>query len=237
MPKTMYKEKDFKKLFLKVQRLTMNFSRINTKTLSKNPQFIKVFRILMNKSMPEMGKLLNKSHATIAQYERNAIKKIPTEETGKMKEIILEELPKEIDFKNTIKNFNRFKQLSEGGQLLGFKRAEGAQFTKQEEQIKNILEENMVEYEAHKTLETQIGPLNYDFWLPKDKLVIECTESLSKHKAESLGFRIMKLKQKNKCKSIAIVPDDVSKGVLRRLQDFDRIVFSSDIQKLGTILK
>jgi len=237
MPKTNFNEKSFEKLFLEVKKATGNFSKIDSETISRNPCFMKVFRMLVNKGMPDMGKLLNKTHATIAQYERSAIKKIPQIEAERIAKIISEELPQEINFETALENFSKFKQLSEGGHLLGFKRAESAALTRQEEKIKSLLESKVVDYEVHKTLETSIGQLNYDFWLPRNKIVIECTESLSKHKAESLGFRIIKVKEKIKCKSIAIVPDNVSKGVIRRLQDFDHILFSSNIEELESILK
>ena len=76
MPKTNFNEKSFEKLFLEVKKATGNFSKIDSETISRNPCFMKVFRMLVNKGMPDMGKLLNKTHATIAQYERSAIKKI-----------------------------------------------------------------------------------------------------------------------------------------------------------------
>jgi len=100
-----------------------------------------------------------------------------------------------------------------------------------------LLKNKSKKIEVHKTMETSIGPLNFDFWLPENKMVIECTESVSKHKAESLGFRIIKLKDRINCKTIVIIPKNVSNGVIRRLIDYDHIIFSSEIAKLENIIE
>lgn len=197
-------ERKFSFLYQQVKKKTNNFSEILPEVISSNPQYIRVFRMLCNKGLEEMGKSLGKTHATIAQYERGAIKSIPIQEAKKFSELIKDGLPNEKSFEIAIENFKKFNQLSSGGYLQAFKRAEKAELTVQENKIKRILEKNNKNFEIHKTLNTSIGPLNFDFWFPKEKIVIECTESQSKHKAECLGFRIIKLKDKYNCKSVAI---------------------------------
>ena len=237
MPKFKMSDKEFRQLYKDVFRKTYGFRKITAEIISQNPHYIKVFRMLCGKSLTEIAKDLKKTHATIAQYERKAIKKIPLIEAEKISEYIREELPSEISLKLALINVEKFRQMSYGGYLQAFKRAEKAEMTTQEKLIKEILEKNAINHEIHKTMETSIGPLNFDFWLPEQKMIIECTESVSKHKAESLGFRIIKLKDKIKCISIAVVPKNVSNGILRRLPDYDHIIFSSELSKLENIIK
>ncbi len=237
MPKTKISDKEFQNLYTEVQKKTKNFSELTSELISKNPQYMKVFRMICGKSLTEMGNLINKTHATIAQYERHAIKSIPLKEAEKIVQAIKDELPQDKSLDQGLRNVQKFRELSNGGYVQAFKRAEKAELTEQEKAIKKILEKIGSHYETHKTMETSIGPLNFDFWVSGNKTIIECTESISKHKAESLGFRIIKLKDKMKCKSVAVVPKNVSNGVIRRLSDYDHIVFSSDLSKLENIIK
>ncbi len=236
MPKVKISDKEFQKLFLEVRNKTRNFSEIKPDVLSNSPHYMKVFRMICGKSLTEMGNLLKKTHATIAQYERGAIKSIPMTEAKKAVQVIKDEMPRDQTLDHALENIKKFRELSNGGYVQGFKRAEKAELTNQEKMVQKILEKNNVAYEAHKTMDTSIGELNFDFWLPKNKVVIECTESTSKHKAESLGFRTLKIKDKINCKMVAVVPSNVSNGVLRRLSDCDHIIFTSDLSKLENII-
>ena|SRR3989344_1453161 len=236
MPKVKISDDQIQKLYAEVNRKTKNFSEITPEIVSNNPQYMKIFRMLCNKSLTEMGNLLSKTYAAIAQYERGAIKRIPAKEAEKISRIIKEEM-QDTSLETALKNNQKFKELSHGGYVQAFKRAEKAELTRQEKSIREILEKMKVSYEVHKTLQTSIGELNFDFWLPENKIVIECTESSSKHKAESLGFRMMKLKDRIKCKGVVVLPSNVSKGVLRRLVDYDHIIFSSDLSKLENIVE
>ena len=236
MPKVKISDDQIQKLYAEVNRKTKNFSEITPQIISNNPQYMKIFRMLCNKSLTEMGNLLNKTYAAIAQYERGAIKRIPPKEAEKISRIIKEEM-QDTSLEAVLKNNQKFKELSHGGYVQAFKRAEKAELTRQEKFIREILEKMKVNYEVHKTLQTSIGELNFDFWLPENKIVIECTESSSNHKAESLGFRMMKSKDRIKCKGVVVLPSNVSKGVLRRLVDYDHIIFSSDLSKLENIVE
>lgn len=236
MPKFKMSDKEFENLYKEVSSKTFSFKKIDAEVLSQNPYYIKVFRMLCGKSLTEIAKDLKKTHATIAQYERKAIKKIPIQEAEKIVAYLKEELPSEISIESALINVKKFRQMSHGGYVQAFKRAEKADMTIQEKAIKEVLEKNGIKYEVHKTMETSIGPLNFDFWV-QNRTVIECTESVSKQKADSLGFRIIKLKEKIKCKSVVIVPKNVSNGVIRRLQDYDHLIFSSELSKLENIIK
>ncbi len=237
MPKTKFSDDEFQKLYREVQHKTKNFSIIEPELIWENPNYMKVFRMICGRSLAEMGNILNKTHATIAQYERGAIKNIPIKEAEKISHIISDELPQNKSLENAIRNMHKFRELSNGGYVQAFKRAEKAELTNQEKKIKEILEKKKIDFEPHKTLDTSIGKLNFDFWLPDNKIMIECTESVSKHKAESLGFRALKLKDKIKCKAIAVIPSNVSDGIMRRLCDYDYVVFSTDLSKLENIVK
>ena len=237
MPKVKISDQEFQKLFLDVRNKTKNFSEIKPELISTNPYYIRVFRMLCCKSLTEMGNLLNKTHATIAQYERRAIKSIPLTEAVKIAHLIREEIPQEKSLEHALSSLQRFRELANGGYVQAFKSAEKSELTKQEKLVREVLENKKIKYEPHKTLNTSIGELNFDFWLPEKKIVIECTESVSKHKAEALGFRAIKLKDKMQCRMIAIIPSNVSNGVIRRLSDYDKIIFSTDLSKLENIVK
>ena len=112
------------------------------------------------------------------------------------------------------------------------KSAEGAGLTIQESKIAEFLLLINAGYKAHVTFETKIGPLNFDF-VVKDKYVIECTKANNKTKAEALDFRIIKLKESYPgMKAIAVIPKNVTNGFIRRLCDFDFIIFENEIEKL-----
>ncbi len=236
MPKSKTNDEEFRNLYNEVRRQTTEFKKITADVISQNPHYIRAFRMLCGKSMTQFGQDLGKTHATIAQYERKAIKKIPIKEAEKISEFIKDALPPEISFETAISNLRKFREMSHGGYIQAFIRAEKAEMTNQEKNIKEILENKKTKYEIHKTMDTSIGQLNFDFWLPEKKIVIECTESVSKHKAESLGFRIIKLKDKIRCKSVVIVPKNVSNGIIRRLPDYDYIIFSNELTKLEGII-
>ena len=236
MPKVKMQDDKFRQLFLDVRKKTKDFSEIPPELLSSNPHYIKVFRMLCGKSLTELGSLLNKTHATIAQYERGAIKSIPLRESEKIVKILCNELPHDVSFENAMANMNKFRELANGGYVQAFKRAEKAELTKQEKLVKNVLQKCGTEFEPHKTLSTNVGDFNFDFWLPRKNIVIECTEPTSKQKAESLAFRAIKIKEKHRCKTVVIVPSNVSRGVLRRLSDYDYVVFMQNLEKLENII-
>lgn len=237
MPKVKISDSQFETLFMEVKKKTKNFSETVPELIAINPYYMKVFRMLCGKSLTEMGNLLNKTHATIAQYERGAIKSIPLKEAEKIVQLIKDEMPQEKSLEQALITLQKFRELANGGYVQAFKRAEKAELTKQEKLVREILEKEKTKYEAHKTLNTSIGELNFDFWLPEKKIAIECTESVSKHKAESLGFRAIKLKDKMQCKMVAVIPRNVSNGVIRRLTDYDHIIFSTDLSRLENIVK
>ncbi len=237
MPKIKIKEKELIELYEQLKEKTKKFTEINPEILADNPKNIVVFRFLIGMSLVSFGNFLNKTYATISQYERGNIKLIPRDESIRMLKLIKEELPNNITIIDILSNFRKYKELSNGGGIQAFIAAEKAKPTMQEQEIRNFLEKNSIVYEANKTFETSIGLLNFDFWIPNKRIVIECTESVYKEMAESLGFRIIKLKDKMRCIGVAILKQNVSKGVIRRLVDYDHIIFSSQLNDLRSLLE
>jgi len=220
-----------------VAKHTENFQKIDTEFLANNPKIIKVFRMLHGKGLVEFAKLLKKNFNTISQYELGGIRRIRLAETKRMSDILAEGMPINSSKEHAIENFRKFKELSTGGAVQGFLRAEKAALTADEKRIRNLLQKCGIRFEAHKTLDTNIGQLNFDF-LVDNKTIIECTDSKSKQKAESLGFRALKIKQKYPhLKTIVVIPHNVTNGIKRRLADFDYIIFSNRLNELETILK
>ncbi len=88
MPKISSKKSDIEVLYNQLLEKTDNLNCINKKILAENPQYIKIFRFLIGKSLTEFGSLLKKTYATISQYERGKIKSIPLIESSRMAKII-----------------------------------------------------------------------------------------------------------------------------------------------------
>lgn len=236
MPKIKIKTEKLFELYKELSSRTRNFKEISPEILVEHPEFIVIFRLLLDESLTSMGELIGKTYATVAQYENGKIKSVPLTESRRITKIIKEKLPRKLKFGIVKKNFDKFRQLSEGGSIQAFKRAETAELTEQEAKVRDALEQLNIKFEPNKTLKTSIGLLNFDFWLPEKNTVIECTISVYKEKAESLGFRILKLKDEINCRSIAILNPKISKGILRRLTDYDHILFTTNLSELKNIL-
>ena len=231
MPVLLITDNELLSLFEDVKDKTDKFSELDPHLLHENPRIEVVFRFLLNKSLKEMGKLLDRSYATISQYERGNIKKIPLDEARKMSKILLQSLRGIKNSEVLLENFNRLKILSQGGVTQALRRAETMNLTQQEIQIRDYLHSNDIPYQEHITVTTDIGPLNLDFQIGGN-IFVECTTSRSKWKAESMGFRALKLKHRyGKVRMVAVVPNNVGNGFRRRLVDYDLIV-SSDSQSL-----
>ncbi len=166
MPKINMNVEELRDLFNKINCETDNFLRITSLTLADNPKYIRIFRFILGMSLKKFSKLINKSYATISQYERGNIKIIPKTEARNIVEILRRELPEKIDFSLIETNFERFYKLSRGGQQQGILRAELGETTKQEEAVESELKKLNIKFDKHKTLDTDIGPLNFDFWIP-----------------------------------------------------------------------
>jgi len=237
MPKDKMNENKFKNLFYEASRYTKNFQKIDHVIIAKRPNLLKVFRMIHGLGLIDFAKLLKKNYNTISQYELGGIKSIRESEAKRIVAILTEEMPTNLSKEQTIQNFYKFKELSSGGAVQGFKRAEKAALTNGEKKIEKLLNEYGIKFEPHKTLDTNIGPLNFDF-LVGNKLLIECTDSKSKQKAESLGFRALKIKQAYPhLTTVVIIPYGITNGVKRRLNDFDHIIFSNKLDGLETLLK
>ena len=236
MPKILGNERTLEKDFEALSNATNRFSKIKPELVAKNPKCIRIFRFALGFSLGQMAKLLGKKAATVSHYELGKIKSIPTQEAVRIASLLQENLPHDLLCENVLVNFRKFSEMSHGGAVMGFQRAESAVSTAQEKKIESVLSEAGAKYECHKTLETAIGQLNFDF-LVNENTVIECSAATNKIKAESLDFRIIQLKKRNpKIYSIAVVPRKVNRGFLRRLADFDKIVFDDELKKLELIL-
>jgi len=217
-------EQELTSLFEQLKNNTENFSKLEPEIICSNPRTIGVFRLLLRKSLNEMGQLLNRSYATVSQYERGKIHSIPIGEAGKMLEAIKQRMPHDPNLSLLTGSFLEFKDKSRGGTMQALKRAEKMEPTTQERILSKYLTQMGVPFRQHVTLDTEIGPLNFDFQI-KESIIVECTASKSKWKAESLGYRAIKAREKYpQMKIVALVPKSVNDGFRRRLRDFDLII-------------
>jgi len=229
-------ELELKAMFESVRKDTNNFTILPAELLSKSPEKIKVFRMLLGKGLREMGELVSRSFVTVSNYELGKIKTIPISESEKMSEIILKNLPSPVTEETLIRNQKFYHDRSKGGVLQALKRAETMALTRQESIVMAVLEDQRIQFEYHVTLDTKIGPLNFDF-LVKKNVVIDCTTTTNKWKAESLGFRSIKVKEAHpNFKTIAIIPASVNQGFLRRLVDFDHVLKDDEITTLTALV-
>lgn len=234
MPKLHMNIDEFEKLFNEVKVKTKNFSTITSELFLGKPQYISIFRLILGYSLQQLGEILDKSYATISQYERGNIKNIPLNEADRYTTLFKKILPKKISFDIVRKNFESFRNLSTGGSLQAIKVAEKANFTSQEKQICDCLNNLGVIYKTHKTFETKVGLMNVDFWIPLKKLVIECSTSNEKLKIESLGFRIIKIKECiNNCKGLVFL-NKVTPGIKKKLIDYDYVI--NDLSSLKELI-
>ena len=65
MPKIKIGLQKLHRLFEESGKKTKGFREIKPELISKNPQILLVFRLILGKSLVEMGALLNKTYATI----------------------------------------------------------------------------------------------------------------------------------------------------------------------------
>ena len=237
MPRISCNEKQLLGDFKKCAKLTGGFKRIPPGLIARKPQHMRLLRMVLGLGLEEMAELVGKKFATVSQYERGRIRSIPLAEAVRMAELIASRLPKEVTPELVLENFAALREKSHGGLAKGLQRAEGAALTAQETRIRELLTELDVPFECHKTLSSPIGPLNFDFVI-NGKAIIECTESANKTKAESLAFRILKAKANNPyLTAIAVIPDHVTEGYLRRLSDFDLVVRGFNVARLRCQLK
>ena len=236
MPKITTNENILKARFNELKNKTKNFSCIESEVIKNNPKLLIIFRFIFGINQKEFGILLNKTYATISQYERGLIKKIPKIEAERIVQILKTKIPKNINFENIITNFQKFYDLSCGGQTQGILSAELKEMTEQEKKVEMMLKSINFQFETHKTFKTKIGMLNFDFWIPHKKTVIECTKSATKDKAESLSYRSYILKKEYKVKSIAIIDKRVSNGFIRRLSEFDHVHCDENLSDLKLVL-
>ena len=229
-------EARIKRKFRSLAKQTSNFSEVRAEILANDPSAIRIFRLAMGLGLERMAERLGKTVATISQYERGRIFSIPVSEAERMCRIVEENVPAKVSYEDFVLNLRAFMEKSTGGMVKGFPRAEKAKSTAQENALRSLLEGRGLVFEEHKTINTKIGPFNFDFLVEKNT-VIECTQSKNKTKAESLGFRILKLKEAHpEWNVIVVIPRGVTKGYLRRLADADAIVYSDKLSRLKSLL-
>lgn len=236
MPRMKVDEAQLSRKFKHVAKQTANFSKISADILAKTPSNMRIFRLVMGAGLERMAERLDKTAATISQYERGRIFSIPVSESERMCRIIEENIPAHVSYAAFLLNLRAFEEKSTGGLTKGLQRAEKASSTPQEKSTRSVLEKAGLSFEEHKTLDTKIGPLNFDF-LVERKVMIECTHSKNKTKAESLGFRVLKLKERHpKMKTMVVIPRGVTNGYLRRLADFDAVIYADELDRLKVLL-
>lgn len=210
-----------------------NVSTLNL--LEKNPRTLTLIRLDVGKSLKEFGELVGLSYAAISETERGKRKTVNKKVTKWVKKNIRKLEPFEI----IEKNYEKITKLSLGGQRQAIKRAEKAKLTSQEKKILSLIRQLKLKVEIHKTFYTSIGPVNVDFFIRinEEKIIIEVTESRRRQKLESLNLRAIKLKNNiNNLIIIAIVPNNLTYNLKRRLEDFDIIFEMKDLKNLRGFL-
>ena len=127
---------DFEKYFNNLKKETNNFTDFNYKILMDTPQFISIFRIILNVSTRELGRLFNENSRTIRTHEYADYKTTPEtaiKYTSMFHKLFLEKnLINNIEYTQIIKNFKRLSPYDE-----------------LEETILQLLKSNFLDFKLH----------------------------------------------------------------------------------------
>ncbi len=203
--------------------------------LESNIQNLLLIRIGMGLSLREFSSILETSYVNVSEIERGKRKSISK---PLMKRLIRKARPLP-GFKEIERNYDRICSLSNGGQKQAMKRAEKASYTLSENILMKKLTKTGASFLSHQTINTSIGPVNVDFII-KTKghdIIIEISDTVRRQKLESMSYRAYKIKKVIDCLMIAILPDNLTEALKKRLEDFDIILRFSDIEELDKTLQ
>lgn len=108
-------EKEIIKLFNELRIKTNNFKNIEPEIFLENPRRILIIRLIFGMSLKEFAKFSNMSFQALSNWELN--KRIPAK--WKISQVLSKITPKieklnNIKISETLKNFKKFKEISEG---------------------------------------------------------------------------------------------------------------------------
>ncbi len=170
---------DFEEYFIYLKKETENFTNFNHKILMDTPQFISIFRVILNISTRQLGKSFNENSRTIRTHEYADYKLTPETATKYMSmfyKLFLEKnLINKVDRSLVIQNFKRISQYDE-----------------LEEEISQILKLKKVDFKQHHNITINNKNFNFDFLIFKDNkpyMIIEATKLFSNSKESTSRIR------------------------------------------------
>lgn len=170
---------DFEEYFNYLKKETKGFTDFNYKILMDTPQFISIFRIILDISTRQLGKLFNENSRTIRTHEYAEYKTTPETAIKYMsmfnRLFIEKNLINKIDYNLIIKNFKRISRYDE-----------------LEEEILQILKLNNIDFRLHYSVTINDKDFNFDFCIFKDKepyMILEVTKLFSNAKESTSRIR------------------------------------------------
>lgn len=175
---------DFEAYFNHLRNETDNFTNFDYNILMETPQFISIFRIILNISTRELGRLFNQNSRTIRIHEYAEYKLMP--ETANKYMVMFDKLFLEKKLTGNV-NYNLV--------IENFKRISG--YDKLEESIIKSLNLRNLDFKLHHNVKINEKNFNFDFFIFKNNepcMAIESTKIFSNNKeSTSRGRTTMKI--------------------------------------------
>ena len=235
--------------------------------LQKNPRGIFVIRLSLGLSQKDfIQRIENKiSQVALIKHEKGRSSRM----NSQLLRELLNHIPKHIDLDKIIENYEKFQSMKSGehmtserarelhhiwkkkttkrqrqewGKSGALKTNSSARLTKQEKQVKSVLDKLKLEYKIHYQMKTNILDMNIDFVLFDDykpKFFIEATKR--KHDlsilCQAYAYRCRLIKEAYPKIKAGIIIDglpDSSRKIIEN--EFDFILNSKEIQNLSEFL-
>src|SRR3989344_447629 len=241
--------KDVQRLYEELELKSKKFQEINAEILVINPQILLIFRLILNMSQPEFGKLMGIDDTNFSKYETGKIKNMQYKTAEKYVQVI-SKLIKLIPLERVIKNFERFKKESKGwfavcsntkkvleARRKGAENSLKNRLTPQEEKVEELLKEFGINYKSNYLINKDKAII-VDFFIPRKKpIILECKRLTSSNRREvreqtkNLAFQGYKTKFYHNFILIALIESK------KRLQIRDFQELDGPFEKVFTNLK
>ena len=211
-------EEEIRELFYELQTKTDNFKNIESQLFFQNPRRILIIRLIFGMSLKQFARFTDTSFQALSNWELN--KKTPAKwKIAKVLNKIIPEIQKinDISIKEVLKNFKKFKKMSEGlfknpevlkllnenrswimRQKYSINASKFRQRTNEEAEISKILSDKKMEfYEQHPIINagsSKAGYLLSDFYVISENanFIIETFRLNGKHRIQSSIIQALK---------------------------------------------
>ncbi len=242
-------------LYKEVERATNNFKGIRPELLIKNPKWLLVFRLLLNKDQRSLAKMLNKSQGTIWSLETGVIKQMNPKDAQK-----IAELTKPVGIVEAKVLLERYNDISQRGKFYGdyakrmrqrapndisIRSAIAQAPTSQEEELMQELKKQGIKFQFHGKIVAS-RTFVVDFIFPSEnnpKIFLEMKDLPSNYlkrlMAVELAYRAIKIKKKHpKIKAVAIIKGNLQNNAYQIIkEEYDKVLLNTPLHEVLKTLK